>query len=367
MTVERRKFKGKIMWIRGKKSSEKKLEKLIKYTRYILIFERIWLRMWPIIILFLLFASIALIDILPKTPFLIHILVLLGFVSCAIITIQKLFKANYDVSLSDIRKRLSNNTGFSHHELSIIDDENVFKDDNLAGESIWNIYKNRKMEVFSNFKLNFPRPGVAKHDMFGIRIAVIILTIVAFFMGGGEFGPQFLRAMSPPLLKTSDQKVKVDISVRSPIHVNKPPLLLSFDGIKGGVEEQDSSQTKADKNELINKRANQILLDSTAVIHVYGLRTKPELILGNRVAKFSNIAGKKATPIFRLETQLTGRDASVSEMALFHEDELLASWPIELIPDSSPEVELVGPPVRLEGGYFNLEIHLKIMHKNLLS
>ena len=134
----------------------------------------------------LLFLIISFLDVLPILPFFLHTLVLLLFGGALVFLIIKLCRVDYKSDFKEVMARLNRDNNLSHDPLGLLIEKNVFGETNEKSNLLWISYKRRVIKNLPKLRVKLPSPGVSKHDLFAIRLALILTTIITFFIGGKQ-------------------------------------------------------------------------------------------------------------------------------------------------------------------------------------
>ena len=295
-----------------------RLRILLGLARAAVFWERLWPLLWPSVAVAGLFLGLALLDWLPMLPGWLHGLVLVGF-GVAIAAAARLAATGFTtVAHGQASHRLERDSGLDHRPLAALEDRLATGD-----ETMWRIHRMRASLTLSDLRLRLPAPGLARHDPYGLRAAVLLFVVIALAAGSGDAGGRLERALIPALGGTAEGPFSVDVWITPPAYTRLAPMFL----------ERTAAVVEAPQG-------------SAVLAQVGGIGDAPTLVIGEGKTEFSALGqgSHRAEATIeegqRLAVELDGRE--------------LAAWPLKVIPDSNPTVEFTAPPAR------TLRSHLRI-------
>ena len=285
---------------------------LLGLARAAVFWERLWPLLWPSVAVAGLFLGLALLDWLPMLPGWLHGLVIVGFGVAIAAATRFAVKGFAAVGRGQARHRLERDSGLHHRPLVAL------KDRLAAGnESLWRTHLERMSRSVRDLRLRAPAPGLARHDPYGLRAAVLLFVVIALAAGRGDAGGRLERALIPALGGGAGGPYSVDVWITPPAYTRLAPLFLER---TASAEPVGAPQ------------------GSTVLAQVGGLRDAPMLVIGGRETGFQALGpgGHRAEATIeeggRLAVELDGRE--------------LAAWPLKVIPDGKPTIEFTAPPAR---------------------
>jgi uncharacterized protein (TIGR02302 family) len=293
---------------------------LLGLARAAVFWERLWPLLWPSVAVAGLFLGLALLDWLPLLPGWLHGLVLVGF-GIAIAAAARLAAKGFGtVGRSQASHRLERDSGLRHRPLGTLKDRLAAGD-----EALWRTHLERVSHTVRDLRLRLPAPGLARHDPYGIRAAVLLFVVIALAAGSGDAGGRLERALIPSLGSSTTGPFSVDVWISPPAYTRLAPMFLERTAAAAPVEAP---------------------MGSAVLAQVGGLGDAPTLVIGGRETGFLAFGqgGHRAEAVIkegrRLAVELDGRE--------------LAAWHLKVIPDGNPTVEFTAPPAR------TLRAHLRI-------
>lgn len=305
-----------------------------------LAWEAFWPRFWPTLGVAGLFLALALLDLLPLLPAWLHALVLAGFLAALLRALWHAGKALHLPRREAARRRLEQDSAMAHRPLAALDDRMATNPRDSAGVALWQAHRRRLLADAARLKLKLPRPGLAKTDPIALRLAVLLLLLVALVSGHGDWRPRLEAAVVPRFAAlVPGPPARLDAWINPPAYTALPPLFLASD-----------------------KTANaaiRIPVGSTLLAQVQGSGGAPSLRAGAEQADFAAV-----TPgVYKITHELTGQAFAApapeatagNSLAILQDGRTLAQWAVEILPDNPPTVEFISPPSRTDRAVLRLE------------
>ena len=291
-----------------------RLSMRLRLARAALLWERVWPACWPALAGLGAFLVLALFDLLPLLPSVLHVALLLGFgasiaVSVAIITRR--------IVLPDriaARRRIEQASGLEHRPLQALADRPSTALDPQAAR-LWQAHLRRMEAATRRLRIGLPAAGLARIDPLGLRALLAMLLVIGAIDAGVDWRERLVRALSPPFPGGSPAvAASLDLWVTPPEYTGLAPLFLQPKTIE----------------------TIRIPTGSTLLAQVHGGNAIPRLAIDDESRDFEAVDKQN----FRMAATLTkGRQIQVSQA-----NTTLASWPIEIIPDNPPKVAFAKPP-----------------------
>jgi hypothetical protein len=214
---------------------------------------------------------------------------------------------------AEARHRLEQDSGLDHRPLSSLEEKLVTPSDDPEAKALWKAHQARLKDRLEQLRVRWPHPGLAAADPLALRALVALGLVVGVAVGYGDWPKRLSAALSPQFRSVAAQApASLDLWINPPAYTALPPLYL----------ERTAAPT-ADA-------AASALAPPAAV-------TVP--------------AGSVGQGAYRISTELTAGD----RVAVLQDGEELSAWPIELVPDAPPEVELTSAPARTRRGVLRLD------------
>lgn len=344
------------------KSPLARLSWLFGWVQLAIIWERFWRSLWPSLTVAGLFISIALFDLLPELPYWMHWMVLAVFLAVFASRLRLIGKVDYAVTEKQIRDRIEKDSGLAHRPLTALKDNVVSgrsgtRNEILASEALWHTHQTRAAEQLTRVKAPVPKPGLAARDLFGARFAVLLIAVIAIFNANGSVMERLHRALLPTPAMAATAAIEFDIWITPPSYTGLAPLFL----------DTPVAQTLADAGSLDQQPPTviaqpevlKIPVESGMLVQVSGSGAVPELRIGTRSIAVDRVGTDTDNLDFRAEDKFVDQDQSATHLKLMVGEQLLAEWPIRVVQDQPPVVELAEPPKRTRRASLELTFEAK--------
>jgi uncharacterized protein (TIGR02302 family) len=286
----------------------------LRFARAALLWERTWPACWPALAVLGAFFALALFDLLPHLPGLLHAAILLGFGAAFVIALTL---ANRGVAVPDraaARRRIELESGLEHRPLQALADRPAALLD-AQSTQLWQAHRRRMEAATGRLRVGFPAAGFAGRDLWGLRVVLVILLLLGTIDAGIDWRDRLARALTPSLPGGSEALAgNLDIWVTPPEYTGLPPQFL-----------------RVDTGETI-----RIPIGSALLAQVHGGVGVPHLATDAELRDFDAVDKQN----FRIAATLTvGKQLKVTQAGA-----VLGNWSIEIIPDNPPKTAFARPP-----------------------
>lgn len=339
-----------------------RLSRLIGWAHVAILWERAWLRLWPCVAVAIVFLSLALLDVLPALPYWVHWLALIGFGLLFLDRLRRVFRVSYQVRAEDVRHRIEADSGLAHRPLTTLDDIPVppagrVSQEDTAAARLWQVHQARAAEQVALLKASLPHPGLAKTDIFGTRFLVLLLGVVALAFANGDMANRLERAFMPKYALAAATAVDFDVWITPPAYTGLAPMFFKK------AEQVDASiplHEDAEKPQKLNAQVPlSIPVGSQVLVQITGTTLVPELHVGSRSVPTERIGASDLSRDFRVEETITEADELATQIQLTVADQQLAAWPVAILVDGPPLVELTEPPQRTRKASLRLKFEAR--------
>ena len=167
-----------------------------RQARAVLLFERVWPALWPPLGLLGAFLCLALLDLPPLLPPVLHALLLLAVAAggrrdccCA---------ACGGCALpgdAEADRRLERASGLRHRPLAVLTDRPALP----GAEALWRAHVARAAAQVGRLRVGLPRPGLAARDRRALRGGLAVALVAALVIAGPDAPDRLRRALTPRL------------------------------------------------------------------------------------------------------------------------------------------------------------------------
>ena len=299
----------------------------LRAAQSVLFWESLWPRLWPLLGLAGLFLALALLDLLPALPAWAHALVLAGFLGGAAYFLWRALFGLRWPALAAARHRVERDSGLDHRPLTGLEDHLASGARDAASSALWDLHRRRLLAQVAKLRLGLPRASLVGVDPLGLRILVILLLVVAAIDARNDWQDRLARAFLPQAQAAGVLAGGLDVWITPPEYTALPPLLL-------------------DKDQEPKARVS-VPIGSQVLAQVQGGRSQPSLRIGEEETAFESFGGDA----YRVSREITAGD----RLEILQAGRPLAEWPIQILPDTAPEIEFLSPPGSRERNALRLE------------
>lgn len=329
-----------------------KFRSLLALARAVLLWERLWIRMWPVLAVAGLFLAIALLDVLPLLPSWIHGVVLVSFAAVLAWMLRRAVRGFPGVTEAQVRLRLERDSGLENRPLAALDDHLMAGSDDRVSRGLWERHRDRMRAAIRKLRVGFPAPGLARHDPLALRAAVALVLTIGLAAGWNDVPDRLLRAVSPLPAGFVSGPLRTAIWITPPAYTGKAPVFLER------VGEQPEGDEDPSKSRLV------VPVGSSLLVQVAGLRDAPDLQVGELTVPFDAV-GDSGTPGARssadrraegkggetpppagpnYRTEAVIDESGEQTLAVSIGGRTLISWGLDVVADAAPQIEFISKP-----------------------
>lgn len=265
-----------------------------------------------------LFLALALTDALPGLPMLLHGVILGVFAVVFALLFWRGARRLRWPSADDARRRVEQASGLTHRPLSALVDQPV--GDDPVARALWRVHRARLLAQIRTLRVGGPRAGLLSLDPRGLRVALALSLTIAVTLGWEDPAARLHRAITPGSTAVAALPASLDLWITPPAYTGVAPLFVT--GLAG--------------DQTISAPIGSLLL---AQVNRAG-RGTPVLSLGTE-----RVAMTEVDPgAWRVETPIKAGD----RLSVTIGAQTLGAWPLTVIPDRPPTIEVKGAPDKTE-------------------
>ncbi len=281
-------------------------------ARAVLFFERLWPALWPAVGVFGLALLAALLDLPARLPPALHATLLaalvlgLGFL---------LWRGGRGLTWPDraaAERRLERASGLAHRPLTALADQPAPL--GAASAALWHAHREAVLARIGRLRSGWPHPGLARHDRFALRAALIVALAAAWVIAGPDAPSRIRRALTPDLAFAAGRPTPLlQAWITPPAYTGLAPLFLHAPG--GAVSVPAGSRLN---------------------VTLSGRNTRPRLLFNGQSTEFTALDKES----FESETVLRASGRLVVRQGWAER----GAWEVTLIPATPPSVAFTAPP-----------------------
>lgn len=292
-----------------------------------LLWERLWPRLWPILAVAGTFAVLALLDVLPVLPPALHTLVLFILVAAFVLAVRNLTIGIAPIQRREARSRLERDSGLSHRPLAALEDGLLAGSNDPAAQALWNRHLKQMAAAAERLRVGLPAPGMAAIEPYGFRVVVVLALIIGLVAAGEHAGERLGRAAMPHLAVPPPKPAAIDIWLTPPDYTRQAPVFLNSPDGPGLSPEAVVEPIR-------------IPTGSAVMAQVHGPEHPPRLLIGDAPSAFEPLGAAEGVSGYQAQAEIHRGD----RLAIRAGRRTLASWPIALVSDGAPEVQVTALP-----------------------
>ncbi|MCB1520597.1 MAG: TIGR02302 family protein [Hyphomicrobiaceae bacterium] len=329
---------------------ERAFERKVRRSRWAIVFERLWPRLWLTAAVLGAFLLVSVMGIWSRLSDPVHWAVLGAFGVALLASLVVLVRIPWPTREAAVR-RMERVSGIAHRPASSYEDTMSSASGDATTRALWTAHRQRLAEKMTRLRVGHPEPATHRYDPLALR-AVLVLASVVIVALLGQSLPGHLREA----FRFSDERIlaasRLDAWVTPPGYTGKAPIMLA-DGARDAAAEPLPSAKGAlevpAKSQLIVRSSGARNLSPVLEVQVLGASeverieaVAPEAAHSSRAAAGSGVV--------ELRYELT-TPARIRVLALGSE---MAAWTFDVTPDALPTIALTKKPERSARGAMKL-------------
>jgi uncharacterized protein (TIGR02302 family) len=326
--------------------AEKAFERKIQLSKWALLFEQLWPRIWLALGLGILFIALSLTGMWQRLPELPHKLVLGLFAVGFLVALVAIVRVRWPAREEAIR-RVERLSGIGHRPASSYEDTLTLNADDARTAALWKAHRARLARLLQKLRVGPPSPRTDRYDPFAVRALLLLCVLILAVIVGDSASDRLWSAFRfGPIAKGAE--ARLDAWVTPPAYTGKAPIMLA-DGAQAAV--------------LMHEKAGgpiEVPAKSLLIIRATG---------NGHGTLALEVAGSDGSGRKRLEAPAPANPHDVAELRLelaqsgtvtaFSGGTRIASWPFQVIPDHPPKIALTKDPERTPRGSLKLSFKVE--------
>lgn len=334
--------RGDAGWRGGIDDPSRALERKVRASRGIILFERVWRALlWPFAVA-AIFVILSLLGAFTVVSDLTHKVLIGLFAVVGLASLAPLFRIRLP-SREDALRRLERDSGLRHRPATSYEDV-LPVGASPRERALWEAHRQRLARLFDRLRVDLPRPRLDEADPYALRSLLALLLAVALIASSGSHVDRLGEALSLAPQQSAPQ-FRLDAWVTPPVYTGKPPIVLA-DGIRAAAPDEAAAQELT-----VPER-------SVLLVRINGesgarplLEWSPEANEGGEALQPSRDDGRLA----EYKVTLT-RDRTLTVRT---ESEAIARWSFKLLADALPSAKFVQDPTATPRGALRLEYRVE--------
>ncbi|WP_135081171.1 DUF4175 family protein [Terasakiella sp. SH-1] len=313
-TTQRTEFEPKML---------RRLQRLITWTRYVLLWEQLWPRLWPFLIISSLSILLVLFDLLPKLNATLHLLVLGVLFSLWAGCLYLAFRNLKHPTSKQALLRLEQDSGFTNQPLMTLMDRPSAASTSKVSQTLWVYHQDRMAAAMENIQRPWPRSYLEHRDPYSLRAGLVLLLLLGGIEARFDWNERLARAFDPAFGLSGPGHWTIQAWITPPAHTGANSTYLN---------------AKADTEETTTGPVVSIIQNSDILIRLEGWSSHEGVSL--QFGPFED----QFTPLGKGAFSLENRLEQGEELIVRHDDKILYRWPVHLQGDLPPKITVSGKP-----------------------
>ncbi len=332
-------------------SLDRAFERKVRRSKWALLFEQLWPRLWLIVGVAALFLLVSLLGVWPLLPKTMHLALLgafgLAFLAAFVFALRLRWP-----SRDEAIRRIERVSGIAHRPASSYEDTITAGADDPRTKAIWQAHKQRLADLLSRLRVGKPHPRTDRLDPVALR-ALLLLGVIALGALVGDSAADRIRSAFRFDATSILANARLDAWVTPPGYTGRPPVMLA-DGSRSGA-------TPAASGKLVQVPSRSVLIvrATGAGLTNLGLDVLEEGAEGPKQVKAKIAAAGEtdgsASDVSELRFELT----KPARVRVFASGGELASWTFDVTPDNPPKIALTKEPARTRRGAMRLNYSIE--------
>lgn len=301
------------------------LERRLTIARAALFWERFWPALMPAGAVVAVFFILAGFDIWRFTPVWLHWLALAGFVAAFAAALWRELRQLRWPDRAAAMRRLERVNLLQHRPLEAAADTLSAEQQDPIARALWSLHRQRALAQLAQVRVGMPEAGWWRRDVWGFRAALALLLIVAWASPGEDRRQRLADTLNPGTAMAPGTVLAMDAWITPPAYTGKAPLFLTRDGKP--VPGNAAAPLTVPTGSLVKLRLSA---PPSGFVLKFGKSEQALQPIDERHGEID------------LAIDLTQGAAPV--LSLVRREKVVAEWPMQVIPDLPPQIEIAGDP-----------------------
>jgi uncharacterized protein (TIGR02302 family) len=323
-------------------------EAKVRKARWAVVAEQAWLRVWVLFAIAAVFFLFSVAGVWALLGPAVHKIVLGLFAAALIAWLAYLFQIRFP-SRDDAIRRIEQVSGIPHRPATSYEDTLTASATDPSTQAIWSAHRQRMADLIKKLRPGRPAPRTYRFDPYALRA----LSILAVVLGVSFAGRGTLDSLADAFRfedRNAAANHRLDAWLTPPAYTGRPPLML-VDGSapNGAAPIAAVSETNTQPLEVPEKSVLIVRSSGTGqrgiALEVWPAGAKQPL-----PPIKPEEGAKPAAGVTEVRTEIT----SSGTIKATSDGDVLATWPIAMIPDNAPGIALTKNPERTSKGALKL-------------
>ncbi len=320
-------------------------ERKVQLSVWALAFERLWLRLWLVIVVIAAFVVVSLAGLWPLLGPGVHAALLAAFGLALIAALGNAARIKWPTRDEAVR-RIERKSGVPHRPASSYEDTLSAGRGDPATMAIWAAHRQRLAEMLARLRVGTPEPRTDRYDPRAFRVLMSLVVLALAAVSGAET-PDRLREAFRIGGRAALDKARLDAWVAPPAYTLRPPMMLADGAKPGGLD------LTAQGGIVEVPERSIIIVRSSGAENVRLALELPAAGKGlaERIESNHSAGATQGVSEVRHEIRGSGR------IRVLVSGTEVAAWTFAVVPDAVPEINLTKDLERTARG--SMKVHFK--------
>ena len=326
-------------------------EAKIRRARWAVVAEQAWLRIWVLFAIAAVFLLMSMIGVWSLVDTLTHKILLALFAGALVGWLVYLFQIRFP-SRDEAIRRIEAVSGIPHRPATSYEDTLTASAADPATQAIWSAHRQRMADLIKKLRPGRPEPRTYRFDPFALRaLTVLGVALGLAFTGKGAFNSVADAFRFDDRAALADQRL--DAWLTPPAYTARPPLMLVDGSAPKGATPVSTTGAEASGE----PKPLEVPEKSLLIVRASGTPKRPlalEVLPAGAKEPLPLIEPKAdaspAAGVTEVRTEIT----TSATIKVISGSDILATWPIRMIPDNPPGIALTKNPERTNKGAMKL-------------
>jgi len=206
-------------------AAARRLEGLVATTRAMILFERAWRIVVPLLVVAGTFVVVSWTGLWLELPAWARGLGVLAFGAAAVAGLLPVRRFRFP-SRKEALARIDHASGLSARPAEVLDDRLANRASDPATEILWGLHRRRAEAAIASLRAGWPSPRMAEVDRFALRALVPVALVAASFVAGPEKYARIAAAFDWNLAGSARGGDRVDAWIDPPSYTGALPVVL---------------------------------------------------------------------------------------------------------------------------------------------
>ncbi len=327
--------------------SDKAFKRKVRASKWALLFERLWPRLWLIIGLTGLFLLVSLLGVWSMLGNIAHVALLAAFGVTGLAALLFAARVRFPTHEEAVR-RIERVSGIPHRPASSYEDTITANAEDPRTKAIWHAHRARLAKVLSRLRVGKPHPRTDRADPIALR-ALVMLGVIAVAGLVGDSAADRIRSAFRFDTSVALTTARLDAWVTPPPYTDRPPVMLADGSLRGKAKPSDA-------NALIQVPEKSVLIVRATGAGLINLRLEvlaegaEDAMIVEAQRPEAGVSAGSASKVSELRYELL----KPSRVRILISGAEIARWTFDVVADNAPKIAHAKDPARTRRGSLRL-------------